>query len=395
MSRITEKSVPGVYTIKYQGSLIGTYSTQKSYEYLVRSDPTPGARDGEWLHPTDYSASKTEHYGPFGTYTRPTTHLYEGELYNVSSGSNQAVGWQAPSYRPHLLARAIIDARQKLSSDGFNLLQNIAERQQAIDLVKDRLISIWKSYRALREGLSAYKKGAMNERRWKFLRRKIKEAFRHLGLHNKSVARRMSENILAWNYGVAPLADDVDKAVQMFSNPKTLHPLIGVTGKAKEGDMGEYRIVEEKNTGFMPRTLRYAELCSARCVLFVNPDNVDQIRAAALQVNNPFLLGWELIPYSFIVDWALDIGGWLDSIGSTAGWKFYSGYTMERTKCKTFFAGLQDKYGKSVIDGFRTCFRFQRRRLTAFPTPGWPGFKNPFTLVHCLNAVALFGARLK
>lgn len=392
MSRTVTETVPGSYTITRSGSLIGTYSMQKSTFNLSRSEPQPGVRDGEWIHPTSYSASKTVHVGPYGRWNTGT-YEYKGDLYGVSSGSSQAVGWFAPSYRSKLLSAAIVDARTKLSGDGFNLLQNIAERQQAIDLVADRLGAIYKSYRSARSAISAYRRGQMNARRWKHWKTEWKNAFRHLGLHNKNVSRRLSENVLAWNYGVAPLASDVDAAIQMFANPKTLQPMIGVTGKASEGSPNQYTYKEEARSGIMPRLLTYSELCSARCVLFANPENVALIRLAATKVNNLPLLVYELTPFSFLVDWVLPIGDWIDSIGSTAGWEFYSGYTMERTWCRTLFSDQVGRSGSSNIEGSRECFQFRRVRLHDFPFPPPPGFKNPWSLKHALNAVALFGAR--
>jgi len=394
MSRIREIADPGRYSVKVNGALIGYYSTTKLYEYLVRADPVPGVRDRDWLHPTTYSASKIHQLGPYGTWVKGSTE-WSGDLYTVSTGSSQAVGWQAPGYRPHLLNEAIIQARQKLADDGFNLLEDIAERQQSFDLIGDRLFSLAYAYRAARDAISAYRRGGMNARRWAFWSRKWKEAFRHLGLHKNSVARRISENILAWNYGAAPLISDIDAAVQMVMRGNQLQPLVTVKGVSKEGDLSSTREVGELNTGYLPRTLIYSELCSARCVLVVTPENEALIRAAALRINNPPLLAYELWSKSLFIDWVWPLGDWIDSWATTAGWKFYSGYTMERTVCRTIFTGADDNHGKSVINGSRECMQYRRYRITSFPIPGLPGLKNPFTLKHALNAVAFFGAQLK
>lgn len=392
MTRIVNQIVQQGYTVKLDGSVISTPSFSQQMFYLERPDAKPGSRDGEWIHPTDYSTLKMKQVGPYGSW-KSGRYLYEGQLWQVCA--QLAQGMEAPGFSSSVLSDAIVDARTKLSGDGFNLLQNIAERQQAIDLVADRLTSIWKSYRSARSAISAYRRGQMNARRWKHWKTEWRNAFRHLGLHNKNVARRLSENVLAWNYGVAPLIDDVDAAIQMFSNPRTLHPMIGVTGKGREGSPTQYTFKEDKNHGYVPRFLTYSEVKSARCVLFVNPDNVDLIRLSATKVNNPALLAWELIPYSFLVDWVLPIGDWIDAIGSTAGWRFYSGYITERTWCRTLFSNQKDNYGFSEITGSRECLRFKRVRLLSFPIPPPPGFKNPWSLKHALNAVALFGARLR
>lgn len=358
------------------------FSTTSSTSYLFdlkRALPSSGSRDGDWLHPTDYWASRITEIGMQGEWQFQQfggDNRYVGCLGAVSSGSYVPVGYELVPYEPNYLSRAIISARkQLLGEDALNFLQNFAERKQAIDLVADRLTSIRRGYQYARK------------RQWK-------KAFRALGLHNQKVARRLSENVLAWNYGVAPLADDIVKAVNMVSNPKPENFLM-VRGTAGNGGGVHREVIDDRGT--LPRKVDYTEKHLAVCVMYVKPENEAAIRRAALMVNNPFLLGYELIPGSFLLDWVWDIGGWLTAMGATSGWSFYSGYTMERTEGISSYRGHTSKtYGTSTIlsGNMRQVKQFRRARLHAFPLPGNPGFKNPFSLIHALNAVALFGARL-
>jgi len=166
-----------------------------------------------------------------------------------------------------------------------------------------------------------------------------------------------------------------------------------VKGSSREGELGRAKIVDQNN-GNLPRRIHFSETRYAQCKLWVRPDNFQEIRNAAMGLNNWPLLVYEVIPYSFLVDYGWAIGNWLSALGATSGWSFYSGYLMERTENLSVYEGLStSNNGQSTLTGQRTMKQFRRTRLMTFPTPGLPGFKNPFSLIHALNVVALVGVR--
>ncbi len=380
MSRNVFKQVMGSLDYRFHGLFVTTMGSTSYFYDLKRADVQKGAQDGDWIHPTSYWASRITEFAMVGEwkFTRfGGENHYKGVLTAVASGSYVPVGYSLIPFESKYLSRAIISAREQLLGDNaVNFLQNFAERQQAVNLITDRLTSIRKGYHYARK-------------------RKWKQAFRAIGLHKQKIARRLSENVLAWNYGVAPLADDIAKGIAQATGDDREDNFLKVVGKAGNGG-GDHRQVVDDNGSNVPRLINYTERHFATCVMWVKPENETDIRLAANMVNNPFLLGYELIPYSFLLDWVYDVGGWLTAMGATKGWSFYSGYTMERTQCLSSYQSYASaSNGTSDIQGgaFRECKQFRRERLTTFPIPGGPGFKNPFSLVHALNAIALFGAR--
>lgn len=380
MTRSTSTVTRGNYTLKRGGQLILTGSSLKFTSYLDRDDAVPGIRDGDWIHPTDYWSTRIDEIYPVGIWERQngsSTDVYDGHLASKAQASTDSPAYSCPDFKTHVLNQAIISCRGKLlGDDAFNAAQNIVERQQAIDLIGDRMRSVYRSYKHLRKG-------------------RFKQAFRELGLHNQRVAQRLSENILAWNFGAAPLFDDIKSAVNQFNDDTGPERFVRVRGSSREGNKSRPQIFIQDSFGTLTRQIEYWEERYAECVLWVKPDNLDDIRRASLSLNNPILLGYEVIPYSFLLDYAWNLGGWLNALGATSGWSFYSGYTMERTECVGVYLPYKGKNGKTTsLFGQRNCKQFRRRRLTSFPVPGLPGFKNPFTLKHTLNILALFGARL-
>jgi hypothetical protein len=97
---------------------------------------------------------------------------------------------------------------------------------------------------------------------------------------------------------------------------------------------------------------------------------------------NPLSIGWEVIPYSFVVDWFAPIGNTLSSLTATAGLDFLGGY------------GSQARYGTLRVDGTvgaveKDVFIFVRDALTEFPAGGFYGRQNPLSLDKAQKLLAL------
>ena len=95
----------------------------------------------------------------------------------------------------------------------------------------------------------------------------------------------------------------------------------------------------------------------------------------SLGLINPAAIVWEKVPYSFVIDWALPIGSWLNALTADVGYSFLSGSLsrikkLERisdTKVITS-RGVKLLGGPGVITG--THFRFERSCYNSSPVPG-------------------------
>jgi len=107
---------------------------------------------------------------------------------------------------------------------------------------------------------------------------------------------------------------------------------------------------------------------------------------------NPLEVAWELVPFSFCVDWLIPIGNTLSSITATAGLRFHHGYMTTR---HTF--DYQRRYtspysGEVVEDAgllHTTMKRMDRRVLSGFLPPQLYAEENPFRGPRIINAIAL------
>lgn len=116
---------------------------------------------------------------------------------------------------------------------------------------------------------------------------------------------------------------------------------------------------------------------------------------------NPLNLAWEILPFSFVADWFLPIGPYLETLSAWHGLTFLDGfitrYTEERVTGAIYFSGqLNINVGSPglILNEYagayrRTWVKLDRTKLNSFPSARPPRFKNPFSVTHALNAVAL------
>lgn len=117
---------------------------------------------------------------------------------------------------------------------------------------------------------------------------------------------------------------------------------------------------------------------------------------AGLGLLNPFAVFWELTPYSFVVDWLLPIGTWLQAtLDSEVGVSFLSGYSNKKSFCdftieSCWYAGHSGKIPNLRI-------RNVAQVRDPYYTSPFVGLyvKSPFSTSHAATAIALVAQRLR
>jgi hypothetical protein len=123
---------------------------------------------------------------------------------------------------------------------------------------------------------------------------------------------------------------------------------------------------------------------------------------ASMGITNPLYVAWEVVPYSFVVDWFLPIGQFLDTLDATIGLTFLKG-------CKTSFkkyaigynikgAGVPGGPGsKNYADAWakRRFVECRRETLGSFPLPHLPSFDRRIRNMRVANGLALILQRFK
>jgi len=111
---------------------------------------------------------------------------------------------------------------------------------------------------------------------------------------------------------------------------------------------------------------------------------------------NPVSIAWELMPYSFVVDWFYNVGDYLRNYETaiTSGSNFISGY---RTDFAAFSGTAFQPFtftnppGTDLFDVNFSGARYNRTSLLSYPVPNKPMLQADLGSSRLLNAAALLG----
>jgi hypothetical protein len=116
---------------------------------------------------------------------------------------------------------------------------------------------------------------------------------------------------------------------------------------------------------------------------------------------NPLLVAWELVPFSFVADWFLPVGNFLDNLTAYNGLSFGDG-TKKHLRVNQVTDKF-DSYGSPVLLGgglWRITLNVSaagnaeyltkvRTPIYTWPYMGAPRFKDPRSFAHAASAIAL------
>lgn len=269
-----------------------------------------------------------------------------------------------------------------------NMAQNLAQVDQLIRLVAT-------TTRRLVGSVSALKKGNLNGA-VKALWQGNQPVFRSGGGVRRS--NTLAENWLEMQYGWKPLLMDIEgsqAAISTLTLGET--PVTTATASA--------RMYLETNTAVLHGSRQKGteiEFLESIVKIGLNYRIGNEMQAFLAQTGftNPLNLAWEVLPFSFVADWFIPIGPYLETLSAWDGLVFEDGYSVKLTRRRRIGKMLYDfdsSFGPPWRDyGFGWAMgqgiRFDRVKLTTFPSLSRPRFKNPLSATHALNGIALVRA---
>lgn len=276
----------------------------------------------------------------------------------------------------------------KLQAEKVNLSTNFAERKQMEHLFIDTLSDIADTVRNFRKKAS----------------KKIWEAVKREGTRDRrGKLVKVPQKWLELQYGWNPLLDDLKNTGNLL---------------AEHDKKNKYRILVHSNVkqSYKKHWIKGSHIAShiwqdvtdevtqnVKMMLCYQLNNPLTRSLSELGITNPADLIWEEIPYSFVVDWVLPIGNWLQTFDADFGLSFQGGSVTEFTKVKSRSQLGESQSGlppgmlarnNSVpykYDGFV----FNRGALLEPPGVGFPHFKNPFSALHVSEALSLLATAFR
>jgi hypothetical protein len=109
-------------------------------------------------------------------------------------------------------------------------------------------------------------------------------------------------------------------------------------------------------------------------------------------LTNPLALAWELLPYSFCVDWIYPVGTYLNNLDIASGLIFKGGWRTEKTLYSAESSGLSHVDGWKQMGSMKATQRdvtIRREALGSFPAPPMPTFRLGLNTAQIGSALAL------
>lgn len=321
-----------------------------------------------------YSMTELLSLDPMAGYYQPDNSIkYYGTIQDMYGG----VAWLgfSSSDRSYLRNRALKGVLGKYKQHDFNLAVFLGELPESVSMIAEPVIATLRSYRLARRGKFSKAKRVLED----YLGRRVR------------IDHKSASSWLALRYGWLPMISDAFAACEAYQALVTSEPVkyLRVRSKAKMA------------AGLSPAY--YVKWASFRnelsCSVILKTAH-RQSAPASLGLLNPAVLAWELLPLSFVVDWAADVGSYLElitTLPSNDGSKYITTYFMRRRCAGPIVYTLVPNRRHVGDAGTVRSVVTVERSVSDAPGVAWQGFRNPFkpTLNRMGDALALARALSK
>jgi len=377
-----DRKTPNLYTLRY-GKYAYSFAEIRSYS---RSHPEHGFTVSTSYGGGSYTTfASVDEYDTSGS---PSS-AYDADAYNAALGQ--------------LLRR--------MKSSDWNSVVFAAEAGKSLAMIANAATRIFATVRALKRG-------------------RLGDAYAALGIEphistgragkrryppKKTVRENAQSYWLEMQMGWKPLLSDVDNAAKAIADYVVRQPPDVCRVKGRGGVQREdVSIIPASGPWAAGRSILSTEVsCDIEVFYTFNSRQVAAAKKFGLSTVLPTL--WEVIPFSWCVDYFIGIGTYLEDIFAFQGLDFHSGrtsykITQKLSRSQDSLGTQYDKYYDywasrgTWLSAYKTAsgyvyssevFGFKRSRLTAFPRARAPQVRVDFSgdrgLTKLLNLLALFG----
>jgi hypothetical protein len=198
-----------------------------------------------------------------------------------------------------LLNQAFLKALSKASDSKTNLAVMLKEADKTSKTILTRANQLFRAYSSARKG-------------------RFREAATHLGITSKTVHKTWLE----YKYGWMPLLLDIKGSAEFFAQQVLggRPPSFTVVGKAsRKGTWNQSRdwALAGGHHATQTLTLHGDQECKVKMWLEIDNRQLQEIQQ--LGITNPALYVWEVIPFSFVFDWIVSVGDYLQGLTALNG----------------------------------------------------------------------------
>lgn len=201
-----------------------------------------------------------------------------------------------------------------LKGDQASFLANLAEREQAISMIAARALQLRNFAKDLRSGNPA---------------RAMSRLGRSIPPTKRKAAKSFGDTWLEYHFGWSPLVGDIYSGCEILADgvpPSTV--------RGRSTDSNVTLVVENNYSGSLSNTRYVQKTVERREQILADVQILSDglWLANQLGVINPASLAWELVPFSFVVDWFGNVGSFLNGLTDFAGLTIQNQATTATTK---------------------------------------------------------------
>lgn len=246
---------------------------------------------------------------------------------------------------PRARNRAWSDFVDNVRTGPASLGVALAEWPESLSMIANRAVRLRAGYRDLRRGdfrgfLRQFAIGSKRKHRNKV----------------SNVANEASSLWLEYSFGWKPLTQDIYQGVNAMGEPVPGGPVSGSGFEAVSKDYSSRWVIQRlEGKGYV----KYG------ADVFVSNPNL--YLAQQLGLANPALVAWELVPFSFMIDWVFDVGTCLGAMTDLLGCDVSNRYCTGFIRGEGSYGDRGSSWGDTPF--MNTGFQMMMERRTSFPYP--------------------------
>jgi len=280
----------------------GSAREQRKYETVTcdRQRPKPA---GLGYTPCTYISQEDRPFGFLECSTHPgqlNNQYYEGDIgycHPLISGVNRSFSSEGSSS----IDEARLRATARLTGFFANYGESLGEINQTSRMIANRIQSITSLARDIRK------------RDVKSLKNRFGNGYRVLK-NPKTGSNILANNWLEYSFGWRPLVSDIWAGIEFLSKRLEAGSDVSSSANSAQGGFGPKGV---NSASTAKRLEKFG--ANARFTISGKVTNARIANLNAMGLLNPLAIAWDLMPFSFVVDWVLPIGPWLASLSATAG----------------------------------------------------------------------------
>lgn len=306
--------------------------------------------------------------GYINRYTNSTPPWMSSQITHVDKASTIKSSCAYPVMSQNMANRLMTEVLVKVSRRQVDLGAMFGESHKTLHHLTETVTTAVRVLLAIRKG------------NWKQAAKHLKLDWRHPG---KTFASRWLE----LQYGWKPLVSDIYDTARAFQHglDHRTHVLRAIRRITDSTTISS-------SAGTADVTTITKQEWSYRCVAYFRPKDSWINSMSQIGLANPAEIAWELLPYSFVVDWFLPIGNLLQAATARCSITFIDGCLstrLDENGVITINGPLDPSYivlQKPLRGGFAASGYNRTKMTLLLPLPY---IKSPFSSTHLISALAL------